>query len=158
MKYLQPVIIAFMLFLLTTAGHTRETSQLEWNTFDGDFLSLSDYRGKVVIVIYWATYCPPCHRTMQHLQSVYPKYKHQGLEIIAISLDSDEHLVIEHMKKHNLYFPVTLKAYTSANNEMKNVIGTPTNFLIDRDGKIIKKQYGAISYEMIEQEWVRPFI
>jgi len=127
---------------------------LEWNTFDGDFLSLDDYQGKVVLVTYWAIYCPPCHRNMKNLEKVYPKFKKQGLEIIAISLDSSEDAVRKHMQQHGITFPVTMKSYTSGSKNLLNVKGTPTNFLIDRNGNIVKIQYGAMSVDTIEQ-WVK---
>jgi len=155
MKYVKFLFIA-ILFLASISS--SQAAKLEWNSFEGDFLSLSDYQGKVVVVTFWATYCQPCHRNLQNLKKLYPLYKDQGFEVIAISLDDNEEVVTQHMHKLGVNFPVTLKAYTSGSKMLQNVMGTPTNYLIDRKGNIVKKQFGLMSYENLQQNWIKPII
>ncbi len=155
MKQLKHYLTAILFFSSVTMC---QASQLEWNSFDGEFFSLSDYQGKVVVVTYWATYCPPCHQNLQNLKKLYPLYRDQGFEVIAISLDDNEEVVNQHMHNLGVNFPVTLKSYTSGSEILQNVVGTPTNYLIDRKGNIVKKQFGLMSYENIEKNWIKPFI
>ncbi len=108
---------------------------------DGHTYKLSDLRGKVVMINFWATWCGPCAKEMPHLVKMYEKYKQGGFEILAISVDSkqDRYKVPLFAEKHSLTFPVL---YDEGVSELYSVVGYPTNIFIDRQGNVRFKQFG----------------
>jgi len=112
-------------------------------------LKLSDYKGKVVIVDFWATWCPPCRRGIPDLVSLKSELKNKGLEIIGISLDQEETLpnVIPFIKDYKINYPVVygnmdvVVAYG-------NIQSIPTSFIIDKEGKIAASYVGLVEKEV----------
>ncbi len=117
-------------------------------TLDGKEIALSDYRGKIVLINFWATWCPPCKEEMPLFESVYRKYKDRGFEILAISTDGNLEPVKKFVKEFGLTFPILHDDRNVAN--LYGVQGLPTSFLIDRDGKIVKVRLGK--YKEIERD------
>jgi peroxiredoxin len=108
---------------------------------DGRTYKLSDLRGKVVMINFWATWCDPCAKEMPHLLKMYEKYKQGGFELLAISVDSkqDRYKVPLFAEKHRLTFPVL---YDEGVAELYSVEGYPTNIFIDKQGNVRFKQFG----------------
>ena len=117
-------------------------------TLDGKEVSLSDYRGKVVLINFWATWCPPCREEMPLFERIYRKYKNKGFEILAIGTDGSVEPVKKFVKEYKLSFPVL---FDNANVvALYQVQGLPTSFLVGRDGKILKVRLGE--YKEIERD------
>ena len=119
---------------------------------DGDSTSLADYRGKVLLVNLWATWCAPCVREMPSLQAVYEEYRDDGLEILAVSLDEDpgeraedgsiDGIVSRFVEELGLTFPVAV----DPSGQAEEVLGTsylPTTVLVDRRGRIRGREVGG---------------
>ena len=102
----------------------------------GQELSLKKFRGQVVLLDFWATWCAPCRAEMPHLKKVYDKYKDQKFEIIGISLDHGQAVVDSYIEKQDITWPQFLDNGTVT--KMYNVTGIPATFLIDGDG-IVRK-------------------
>ena len=102
----------------------------------GQELSLKKFRGQVVLLDFWATWCFPCRAEMPHLKKVYDKYKDQKFEIIGISLDRGQAVLDSYIEKQNITWPQFLDNGTVA--KMYNVTGIPATFLIDGEG-IVRK-------------------
>lgn len=119
----------------------KPAKDFQLQTIDGRTYKLSDLRGKVVMINFWATWCGPCAKEMPHLVKMYEKYKQRGFEILAISVDSkqDRYKVPLFAEKHSLTFPVL---YDQGVAELYGVEGYPTNIFIDRQGKVRFKQFG----------------
>lgn len=98
--------------------------------------SISDYKGKVVLLNFWATWCGPCVEELPALQSLYNKLKPQGFEILAIGVDDEESSLREFQKKYSLTFPILIDKSGMAKNKFK-MTGVPESFLLDRDGKFV---------------------
>jgi peroxiredoxin len=110
----------------------------------GQTVRLSDHRGKVVLVNFWATWCVPCAAELPHLERLYAKYRDQGFIVLGISMDGPETSanVDPHARRHGLSFPVLL-------DEETRVVGTynpkrtaPFTVLIGRDGAVAKTRQG----------------
>ena len=123
----------------------------------GTSRSLVDYRGQVVLVNLWATWCEPCKEEMPALQSFYNKYRDQGFVVIAIN-DGDTRVdVLQFVKDYQLTFPVWLDPTYIATEQAFKTLNLPSSFVIDRGGMIRLQWVGGISRRMLDQH-VSPLI
>lgn len=108
-------------------------------------IKLSNYRGKIVLLNFWATFCVPCRLEMPSLQALSKKYQHQDVEIIAISVDRGrEKSVRKWIKKNNLDFPIALEGQSTGDDY--EVSALPVTFIIGKQGQLIGRILG-------EREW-----
>ena len=119
----------------------------------GRTLTLSSYRGKVVLLDFWATWCDPCREEITHFVRLQDKYGSQGLQIIGISMDDGPEPVRDFYQKFKMNYPVVMGNAKTA-EIYGGVFGLPIAFLIGRDGKIVAKHIGAASAETLERETV----
>lgn len=96
---------------------------------------LSDFRGKVVVLNFWATWCQPCVSELPSLQRLYTDYKSKGLEIVAIGIDDEPSNLEEFRRSYGLSFPILIDRDGSVKSKYK-LTGVPETFFLDRDGKI----------------------
>ncbi len=116
-------------------------------TLEGQNHTLSQHRGKVVLINFWATWCPPCIREMPSMQLLYDKFRAQGFEIVAISLDQgNPDGVREFVQKLNLSFPIVLDAANDV-KQLYQVRGLPTSYLVDRQGRVAAWGMGAREWD-----------
>ena len=108
---------------------------------DEEELALSDLSGKVVILDFWATWCPPCRMSIPSFNHLYEKYKGKGLEIVGISLDrikdfSDQQKLKAFIQKNSMKYPIVY-----ATNEVRTSYGgipsIPQVFILDRSGSVV---------------------
>jgi len=123
----------------------------------GETRSLSDYRGQVVLVNLWATWCPPCKAEMPTLQSFYDKYKDNGFTIIAINDGDPSADVLQFEKEYQLSFPIWLDPEYFATEQAFKTLNLPSSFLIDRAGTVRLQWVGAISRNVLDQ-YITPII
>ncbi len=114
----------------------------------GRTTSLSAAKNNVVLLSFWATWCPPCRAEMPSLNRLYKEYKDKGLVVIAISTDRRVDYVKDFLEKHPVDFPVLMDSDTRVSREF-GVFSMPTSFLLDRNGVIIKRYLG-------EEDWNSP--
>lgn len=112
-------------------------------------VKLSDYRGKGVMLNFWATYCDPCKAEMPYMEQLYPEYKEKGIEIIAVSLDLTELVINRFIDKYDLTFAIPHDAKSQV-TDLYKIGPMPTTFFIDPDGKIVEKVEGALTLERLE--------
>ena len=109
---------------------------------DGKNTSLSDYKGKVVLVNIWATWCPPCVYEMPSMQKLYNEFNGKNFEILAVSIDAaGVDAVAPFMKKHKLSFPALMDPKGTIKS-MYRVTGIPESFIIDKQGILVGKIIG----------------
>lgn len=130
---------------------------LSLNDTQGVSRSLADYRGQVVLVNLWATWCPPCKEEMPTLQAFYDKQQENGFVIIAINDGDPTADVLQFVKDYKLTFPVWLDPTYKATEQAFHTQNLPTSFVIDRSGTIQLMWVGGISPAMLE-EHVTPLI
>ncbi len=110
-------------------------------------LRLSDFKGKVVFLNFWATWCDPCREEMPGMERLHRAYKDRGLVVLAISLDSQGARVVNpFVKKFNLTFPVGLDPKMAV-RETYGVWAVPSTFIIDRKGKRVLFANGAREWD-----------
>ena len=118
---------------------------------NGQSLQLSDYRGKVVLLDFWATWCTPCREEIPHLVELQNKYRDQGLQIIGISMDDSPEPVREFYKRFQMDYPVVI-GNAETGELYGGVLGLPIAFVIGRDGRISAKHIGATDASVLEQD------
>jgi peroxiredoxin len=113
--------------------------------------SLADYRGQVVLVNLWATWCPPCKEEMPALQSFYNQHKDQGFVVIAINDGDPTPDVLQFVEDYKLTFPVWLDPTYIATEQAFKTLNLPSSFVIDRDGTIRLQWVGGISRKTLDK-------
>jgi cytochrome c biogenesis protein CcmG/thiol:disulfide interchange protein DsbE len=119
--------------------------------------SLADYRGQIVLVNLWATWCPPCKEEMPTLQAFYDEHKRAGFEVIAINDGDPTADVLQFVKDYKLAFSVWLDPTYNATERVFKTLNLPTSYVLDRTGKGRFMWVGAISRKMLDQ-YVAPLI
>jgi len=142
------VFLALAIALGTTAWFVwrpvQAAPEVTFSTIDGKKISMQDLRGKVVLVKFWATSCVTCVAQMPDNIANYEKYGDQGYETIAVAMEYDPaNYVLNFAETRNLPFPVALDIQGEAARAFGDVRLTPTAFLIDRKGNIIKRYLGV---------------
>ncbi|WP_018934513.1 thiol-disulfide oxidoreductase ResA [Gracilibacillus lacisalsi] len=112
-------------------------------------LQLSDLEGKGVMLNFWATYCEPCEREMPYMEELYPKYKEQGVEIVAVSVDATELVIDKFVDHYNLSFPI-LHDKDSQVLDAYGIRPLPTTYFIDENGVVVDRVLGELSLERLE--------
>jgi thiol-disulfide isomerase/thioredoxin len=113
---------------------------------DGTEQKLSALKGKVVFLNFWATWCGPCRIEMPSMETLYRKYREQGLDILAVNCQEQQRDVAAFMKNNKLSFPAAL----DRSGEVSMRYGAraiPTTYIIGRDGKIVSRITGSLSWD-----------
>ncbi|MDE0088934.1 MAG: redoxin family protein [Candidatus Poribacteria bacterium] len=122
---------------------------------DDNSISLADYRGKVVLLDFWAVWCGPCVGEIPNIKEVYEKYHDKGFDVIGVSFDKDEAVVREFIKEKEIPWRQILDSggFKGIFAEQYGVRGIPAPFLIDRKGKVISvKARGSLLGELVAAE------
>jgi cytochrome c biogenesis protein CcmG, thiol:disulfide interchange protein DsbE len=114
-------------------------------------LQLASYRGKVVLLDFWATWCAPCLDEIPHFVALQNEYREQGLQVIGISMDDGPKPVREFYQRFKMNYPVALGTEKLA-QAYGGVLGLPVTFLIGRDGQVAAKHVGEVQMPVVEQE------
>jgi peroxiredoxin len=124
-------------------------------TLRGDSVKLSGYRGKVVFLNIWATWCAPCREEMPFMEALYQRLKGREFEMLAISIDRNgKETVGPFVSKYGLNFPVLLDPESKTYN-LYGLTGIPETFIIDRNGVILYKAIGA--QDWMKKDWLDYF-
>jgi thiol-disulfide isomerase/thioredoxin len=119
--------------------------------------SLADYKGQVVLVNLWATWCPPCKAEMPTLDAYYNKHRDDGFVIIAINDGDATPDVVQFVKEYRLTFPVWLDPTYIATEQAFKTLNLPSSFIIDRNGRVRLQWVGEINRKTLE-EFATPII
>lgn len=118
---------------------------------DGTPLRLSDYRGKVVLLDFWATWCDPCREETPHFVKLQREYADRGLQIIGVSMDDTSEPVRDFYQQFHVNYPV-VRGSAKTGEAYGGVLGLPIAFLLDREGRIVAKHVGPTEADTFERE------
>jgi thiol-disulfide isomerase/thioredoxin len=131
--------------------------ELTLTDVQGATRSLIDFRGQVVLVNLWATWCPPCKEEMPTLQAFHNKHTENGFVVIAIDDGDPTPDVLQFVKDYELTFPVWLDPTYIATEQAFKTLNLPSSFVIDRNGTVRLMWVGGISKRMLDK-YVTPII
>ncbi len=113
-------------------------------TVAGEHISLDDYRGQVVMLNFWATWCPPCRAEMPAIETVYEQYRDQGFVVLAVNNAERMDQVDAFATQYGLTFPVLLD-YSAAIQHQFGITGYPTSLFLDANGKVYALHPGTVT-------------
>ena len=140
----------FIMFLFSNSSLAQEKKAPDFSlkSVDGKIVKLSDYKNKVVIIDFWATWCPPCRRGIPDLIALQKEFK-KDLVVLGISLDTDtKGDVPAFVKDYGINYPIVYGDNATA-KLFGGVSGIPTSFLIDKKGNIVDKNVGLVPKETL---------
>lgn len=151
-----PVIALFILVLGSNVGQAASSEKVP------DFIlpsvpaakeiNIRDYRGKVVLVTFWATWCGPCVQEIPSLISLQNDYGPKGFTVIGISMDQGGPRIVEKlMNKVGVNYPVVM-GDSKVSRAFGGIYGIPASFLVDQSGNIVKRHTGWVSHETLDAE------
>jgi peroxiredoxin len=120
-------------------------------TLAGEKIALENFRGKAVLIDFWATWCKPCVKSMPALQKLHGKLSPQGFTVLGISIDEEGREKVEvFIKKHQIAYPILLDAETNPAWEAYKVKVIPAMFLVDQQGHIVRQWIGEADMKEVE--------
>jgi thiol-disulfide isomerase/thioredoxin len=138
----------------------KPAPEVQFKDLDGSDVTLAKYKGTVVLVDFWATWCEPCYVEIPWLIEMQQKYAAKGFTVLGVSMDEDgKSAVVPFLAKERftvngqklpMNYPIVLGSEEIA-DKFGGLLGYPTGFLISRDGKVVKKFQGLTSFDDIAQ-------
>lgn len=149
--------LLFMLVIATAMGFAtgaiaqkQKAPNFSLKSSNGTLYELRKFKGKVVIVNFWATWCGPCIREIPDFIEAYKKYKSKGLVIIGISVDQDGwNQVTPFVAQNKINYPVVL-GNEQVVQKYGGVNAIPTTFIVDKSGNIVDQHTGIMSFKQLE--------
>ena len=118
---------------------------------NGGAINLESFKGKVILLNFWATWCPPCIKEMPFLEATYEKYKAEGLVIVGVNYNENKETVLPFILGKGVTFPVVLDKDLRM-TRIYQVLSLPATFIIDRKGIIRDKYRGEITKEIFSEK------
>jgi cytochrome c biogenesis protein CcmG/thiol:disulfide interchange protein DsbE len=135
----------------TTSGDRQSAADFTLQDIDGKSVTLLSFKGKVVILDFFATWCPPCRKGIPEFVELYNTYKESGFVMLGLAVDGPASVVKSFAGEMNINYPVLM-----ANEEVQKAYGgirsIPTTFVLDRNLKIVNKYVGYQSKDVFEQD------
>jgi peroxiredoxin len=119
-------------------------------SLDGREVSLSSYKGSVVLVNFWATWCPPCREEIPDFEATYRHYKDEGFVVLGINAEEPQGSVQAFVTEMGMTFPVLLDKEGKVANEYR-ALGLPMSLLVDREGVISLRHLGYLSGDQLQE-------
>ncbi|WAC08818.1 MAG: TlpA disulfide reductase family protein [Thermodesulfobacteriota bacterium] len=154
------LMIVFFFFLVggfvceSKSENLKTAPELNLTDLNGNTFKLSDHRGKVIILNFWALWCPPCQIEIPYLVALYDKYKDNGLIILGIAIGSgNDKKIKEKAKEWGIDYPVINgDEFSSIQKNFREVRAIPNSYLINQEGKFFKNYVGFSTTTSIELE------
>jgi thiol-disulfide isomerase/thioredoxin len=124
-------------------------ANLSMKQIDGAPLRLADYKGKVILVDFWASWCPPCREEIPHFVEWQRQYGDMGLQVIGVAMDDDPKDARKASRELGINYPVVVGSAELANH-FGGILGLPTNIVIGRNGEIVARRAGAADLPSLE--------
>ena len=138
---------------VTVASQPSAAPEFSATDIHGGPVNTADYKGKIVLVNFWAAWCTPCAAEIPQFIALQKKYQDQGLRVVGVSVEDDPEVLLRFYRKYQMNYPVVAGDLKIA-DAFGGVLGLPTTFLMGRDGHIQGKHNGATDFSVIEREVV----
>ncbi len=130
----------------------QEGADFELPSIDGDrMVRLSDFRGKIVMVDFWSSWCPPCRQESPALAAAYEDFRDQGVEFVGIAIWDVDSETRKFRDAFELEYPIVADSNGSVAVEW-GVVGIPEKFFVDREGRVVKKYAGPMTRDRLGLE------
>ncbi|MFW5973320.1 MAG: TlpA family protein disulfide reductase [Bacteroidota bacterium] len=126
-----------------------EAPDFELERLEGGSFRMSDHRGEVVVVNFWATWCGPCRFEIPEFIELYEEYHEEGLTIVGISTDDDFDVVRPFAEEMGINYPIVIDE-GDVSSAFGGIYGLPTTFLVDREGMVRERILGLVSRSTLE--------
>jgi thiol-disulfide isomerase/thioredoxin len=140
-KFLLCALLLCFTPLLTAKADVDQTKPLDlaFTAVDGSKVDLATLRGKVVLIDFWATWCPPCRGEVPNVVAAYQKYHDQGFEVVGISLDQDKDKLLAFTKQNGMVWPQYFdgKGWENSVSSKFGIDSIPAMWLVGKDGKVV---------------------
>lgn len=146
---MKKILFVLILIVFSVICEEKKATEFVLNSVDGKIIKLSDYKGKKIILNFWATWCPPCRAEIPDFVKFYNENKGK-VEIIGISVSSKEEDVKEMIKRYGITYPVCI-----GDEKIEKLYGpinaVPTTFIIDENGYIKYKKIGMMNEQELKE-------
>lgn len=142
------------------AASLAPAPEVSFEKLDGQTVNLSQYRGKLVLVNFWATWCEPCRSEIPELIAFQKEYASKGFTVLGVAMDQEGKSVVAPFvekqqfdvngQKVTMNYPIVLGNEKIA-TKFGGIIGMPTTFIVSKDGKIVKRVIGVINPQGMKQ-------
>ena len=138
------LLAAFLSVSIFAQAAQGEPAHLQAVLLNGGAFDLEKHRGKVVVVNFWATWCPACRAEFPGWQKVYDEYQDRDFEMIAVSIDRNKKDLDKFMKKTKFTVPIGWRFDEREDDGFPKIRKTPTTYFIGRDGNVALEQIGPM--------------
>lgn len=122
-------------------GDPKLAPDFTLTSIDGNRVTLSSLRGQVVLLDFWATWCPPCRAAIPHLVELQNKYRTDGLNVVGMNMDQDPEELVSFLQENTVNYPI-LKLTEDVRLAYGGVSSIPVTFLVDRQGRVRHRYMG----------------
>ncbi|MBE0617620.1 MAG: TlpA family protein disulfide reductase, partial [Proteobacteria bacterium] len=123
------------------SGETKPAPDFALTSVDGNRITLAERKGKVVLLDFWATWCPPCRAAIPHVVELQNKYRADGFEVVGMNMDQDPEDLVSFLAQNTVNYPI-VKVSEEVRAAYGGVSSIPVAFLLDRQGRIRHKYLG----------------
>lgn len=135
-----------------SVGNTQQAPGFRLKDLNGETVDFADYKGKLVLVDFWATWCGPCRRSIPHLADLFQEYRDQGFEVVGVSLDrSQPSKVKDYARAMSIPYKIVVGSQKDADN-WNTGPAIPVAFLVSRSGEIVNRFVGYQRKSVLEEE------
>lgn len=152
-RFLQASLIALFALVSVSANAASDADKIEFKTLDGKVVKLSDYKGKWVIVNYWATWCPPCRVEMPELGFFHEAHKNNDAIVLGVNYeDAPVDKVKTFLEQEMIKFPVVRpkNGADGRNTAFGPLKGLPTTYMVTPEGNVVAARTGLVDQKVLE--------
>ena len=133
------VLIVAMAVLLGRANGSKKASNASLYDMDGQEVRIADYKGKSVILLFWATWCPYCRESLPIANGLYPEMKESGIQLFGVNIQESVQQITQYINAHPVDFPI-LRDKDGSCAHSYGIVGIPTYILINKEGRVVAKE------------------